>query len=146
MPLKQQYGRPPVPLRRGLLRTPKTIMEEVRAKSKSDAAFVKKMMEINLRDHPGRFEKPESDAMRERLEESGVDLSISLPKTPRGKKPTLRFAKPLPDSLKRRIPPPRKTRRIGGKKRRRKTRRKRKRKRTRRKRKRKRRRKSKRRR
>ena len=86
MPLKQQYGRPPVPLRRALLRTPTTIMEEVRANSKSDAAFVKKMMEKNLREHPGRFEKPESDAMRERLEESGVYLSIPPPKTPRGKK------------------------------------------------------------
>ena len=130
MPLKQQYGRPPVPLRRALLRTPKTIMEEVRAKSKSDAAFVKDMMEKNFRDHPGRFEKPESDAMRERLEESGVYLSIPLPKTPKGKKP-----RPLPTTLKKRNPPKRITRAAG---KRRKTRRKRKRKRTRRKRKRKR--------
>tara|TARA_B100000424_G_C22935876_1_gene498009 strand:+ start:390 stop:803 length:414 start_codon:yes stop_codon:yes gene_type:complete len=129
MPLKQQYGRPPVPLRRALLRTPTTIMEEVRANSKSDAAFVKKMMEKNFRDHPGRFEKPESDAMRERLEESGVYLSIPPPKTPRGKKPM-----PLPGTLKKRKPPKRIVR--AGK--RRKTRRKRKRKRTRRKRKRKR--------
>ena len=119
----------------------KNFLNPIRYNSRKDAAFVKKMMEINLRDHPGRFEKPESDAMRERLEESGVDLSIPPPKTPKGKGPTLKF-KPLPATLKKRQPPPRK----GGKKRRRKTRRKRKKRKTRRKRRRKRRRKSKRRR
>ena len=104
-----------------------------------EMAEPQEMLVTYVKNYPGRFEKPESDAMRERLVEMGVDLSIPPPKTPKGKGPTLKF-KPLPATLKKRQPPPRK----GGKKRRRKTRRKRKKRKTRRKRKRKRRRKSKR--
>lgn len=131
MPLKQQYGRPPVPLRRGLLRTPKTIMEEVRAKSKSDAAFVKDMMGEYYAKKNLRFEQPKQ-TMKEAARQRGVKVDIPLPKTPRGKKP-----RPLPRRMKKRKAPTRITSAAG---KRRKTRRKRKRKRTRRKRKRKRRR------
>jgi len=137
MPLKQRYGKPPVPLRRELLITPTTIMEEVRAKSKSDAAFVKDMMGEYYAKKNLRFEKPKQ-TMKEAARQRGVKVDIPLPKTPRGKKP-----RPLPRTMKKRKAPARITRAAG---KRRKTRRKRKRKRTRRKRKRKRRRKSKRRR
>jgi hypothetical protein len=121
MPLKLQYGRPPVPQRKGQMRTTQNMLDKYKADSEKDAAFVKNIMKKHFAETQGRFEEPKP-TMAEKMRVA-VKRDKWVKKT-------------------RRKPPARITR--AGK--RRKTRRKRKRKRTRRKRKRKRRRKSKRRR
>ena len=56
MPLKQQYGKPPVPPRKGQLLTSKNIMDKVKMDSKKDAAFVKKKMAEFYKKHQLRGE------------------------------------------------------------------------------------------
>ena len=98
MPLKQQYGKPAVPPRKRNLLTPKNIMDKVKMSSKKDAAFVKNKMKEFYNTHPLRGDEAKPTEI-ERLRARVHAIQPSL-----GKKTPIR---PLPPTLKRRIPPPR---------------------------------------
>jgi hypothetical protein len=97
MPLKQPYGKPTVPPRKGQLLTTGKIMDKVKMSSKKDAAFVKRKMAEFYKTHQLRGDeaKPtEIEQLRER---------VHAIRTPEKRTPI----RPLPSTLKRRIPPPR---------------------------------------
>ena len=97
MPLKQTYGKPTVPLRKGNLLTTKKIMKKVKMDSQKDAAFVRKKMAEFYKTHQLRGDeaKPtEIEQLRKR---------VHAIRTPEKTTPM----RSLPSTLKRRIPPPR---------------------------------------
>ena len=97
MPLKQTYGKPTVPLRKGNLLTTKKIMKKVKMDSQKDAAFVRKKMAEFYKTHQLRGDeaKPtEIEQLRKR---------VHAIRTPENRTPM----RSLPSTLKRRTPPPR---------------------------------------
>ncbi len=87
MPLKQQYGRPPIPPRKGQILTTKNIIDQVKTDSKKDAAFVRNKMAEFYKTHQLRGDEAKptiKEKMRLALKKPST-LKIKPPRTPKGR-------------------------------------------------------------
>ena len=95
--LKQPYGKPPVPPRKGQLLTTKDIMKNVKMDSKKDAAFVKRKMAEFYKTHQLRGDKAKPTEIEK------LRARVHAIRTPEKRT----HIRPLPSTLKKRTPPPR---------------------------------------